>query len=178
MNSMLLLCLAGLTGKVRVVFSAEHRLFAKTRACWTLAVKDVFAVMSGSDVWPPPAAPQELVAAALQFDPSSVQLYRGLKIMRRELSHITLQCNESFHGHPRFDTVQLNREPGSLYDDVHEFEFGLVHCFFVYNGAGLRNFLTWGASHVPYGLDAEAVASQGFFHSIAFFPCCSCTTRA
>ena len=145
----------GFTGKVESVFSAQHRLFLKLKNSWDLAVQGVFAVLTGSDVWPPVQVPVGIKSAALLFDPSAVQMYRGLKIVRPGLSNTTLQCSPSFHGRPRYDTVQLNDVPGFAYDDVAEFEYGLVHVFFSYSGDGLLELLKWGAGKFNIGSVAD-----------------------
>ena len=133
------------TGKSKSHFSAHHPHFTKIRDSWQMAVRGVFELFTGSDVWPPVGAPVGLVNAALQLNSAAVQLYRGIKIVRPLVSNTTLQCSPSFHDRPRQDAVLLMGGPEATYDDVHEMEYGLVHCFFSYSDPSFVNLLRWGA---------------------------------
>ena len=135
----------GLTGVT--VTPLEHRLCNKIRASWGVAVKGAFASLTGSNVWPPVAAPVGCVAAALLFAPDDMTLYTGLKIVRPGVNNSTIHCSPSFHGKRRFDCVILNGEAGFAYNNIQEIEYGQLHCFFSYQGNGLRDLLQWGASH-------------------------------
>jgi hypothetical protein len=153
----------GFTGKSKWSFTAQHPLHSKVRSTWGAAVQGVFALLTGSNVWPPEGVPPAVSAAALQLRPASVQLYRGLKITRAGVSNVTLQCSPSFHGRPRQDTVLLSGGPDFEYDDVHAMEYGLVHCFFSYSDAGLTDLLRWGADEFEVDVEDDAFAQYSQF---------------
>ena len=46
-------------------------------------------MLTVSGAWPPAGASQALLQAALQFDPTAVSLYTGLKIVRPGVSNST-----------------------------------------------------------------------------------------
>ena len=142
--------------------SLDPHLVSKIHSTWELAVRGAFATLTNSDVWPPVGAPAGSVAAALQFDPSAMQCYTGLKIVRPGASNGIIRCTQSFHGKPRHDVVVLNGAPDFAYDDAHTMEYGYVHCFFTYKGAGLASLLKWGAVHfnvVPDGGGGAAASA-------------------
>lgn len=149
----------GFTGKSKEKFSARHKLYAKIRGSWPAAVRGVFELLTGSDVWPPANAPPGLLAAAVQLNPANVQLYRGLKITRPGVCNTTLQCSPSFHGRERQDAVLLN----GVNDDIQGMEYGLVHCFFSYNDDGLAALLRWGARQFDVEVDDEALTQYAQF---------------
>lgn len=151
----------GFTGKSKSRFSALHPLCGKIRSTWDAAVRGVFETLTGSSEWPPAEAPAGMVEAALQFDPAAVQLYKGLKISRPGVSNTTLQCSPDFHGRPRQDVVLLSGGPDATYDDIQTMEYGLVHCFFSYNGAPLISLLRWGAGE--FGAAADTTLPTQFF---------------
>lgn len=72
-----------------------------------LAVHYTFQTLCGEDSWSSSAVPGGLIEAALQFDAAAVQLHRGCKIVRPGVSNTTLRCSPSFHGRPRYDSIQL-----------------------------------------------------------------------
>lgn len=127
-------------------------------------MQGVFELLTGSDVWPPVGAPAGMVNAALILDPAAVQLYRGLRLTRPGVCDTTLQCSPSFHGRPRQDAVLLSTGPDAAdYTDVHSMEYGLVHCFFSYSDAGLRDFLSWGAGKFDVDVDEDSWAQYTQF---------------
>jgi hypothetical protein len=89
-------------------------------------------------------------------------MYRGIKVVRSGVSNTTLVCSPSYHGRPRYDTVQLNGDADEDYCDLSTFEYGLVHAFYSYSGDSLLSLLQWGATKFNVG-EPEERLQQSFY---------------